>query len=310
MSVRPIAIVTPIHNRIANLPRFLAGINGLQGSLHVLIVVDDGSSDGSSEYIRKLHPEVVLLRGSGKLWWSGSTNVGIRWAMDREFRYIMTYNDDQECEPTLLEKMLKEAEKHPDAIISPYVFYMDNRERLLSGGIRIDRRTGQTFGVGNERIVKIPAEESYEVDAVPGYAMLIPREVILNVGEFDEASFPQIYMELEFCIRARRHGFPSIVLPKAAVWNDRVDKSYDPIGSRNPGKRFVWLVRSPKSHLNFRQNWNLMCTIKKYLGASHNTFATRFLFRYLIKVLGNSFLPKEQTRKVKRWLKMDRDAWA
>ena len=305
-----VAIVTPIFNRIGNLDRFLAAIKSIDYQNYRVVIVDDGSTDGSSEYLRANHPDVVLLRGNGQLWWTGSTNLGIQWALENRFDYVLTYNDDQVCSPDLLLELTGHAKKYPDAVLSPLIYYMYEPKRILSGGIRLDANTGETSGVGNEKTdVVVPSP--YEVDGVPGYAMLIPVAVLRNAGPFDNARFPQIYMELEFCLRARRHGFRCLIVPTTSVWNDREDKIDDPVRSANPIRRFKWYVSSPKSHLHFGQNMRLAHLLYHQVhGRLHLLPALRFVLRYLCKTLALSLMSKRYARRLKKRLGFNLDRWA
>jgi GT2 family glycosyltransferase len=310
MTAPSVAIITPIFNRIGHLDRFLTAVKSIRYSNYRLVIVDDGSTDGSSEHLRRHHPEVVLLRGDGNLWWAGATNLGIAWALEQGFDFVLTYNDDQICSPDLLGKLVDFAVRNPDAIVSPPIYYLHERDRLLSGGIRLDPRTGETFGVGNESRagdLSLP----YEVDGVPGYAMLIPAAALRKAGPFDNRRFPQIYMELEFCLRAKRQGFRCLVVPGTSVWNDRGDKVEDPVKSGNPFRRFAWYAGRPKSHLHFGQNFHLAGLLYRQAhGRLHAWPAMRFAVRYFCKLAALSVMDKSAARRFKSRLGLDLDRWA
>ncbi|HIJ83785.1 MAG TPA: glycosyltransferase family 2 protein, partial [Magnetococcales bacterium] len=80
-----VAILIPIHNGLSYTQKTLSW---LEQSLKLakshpniiaeVIVIDDGSTDGSGEFIRKQHPHIHLLEGPGNLWWSGAINMGAR----------------------------------------------------------------------------------------------------------------------------------------------------------------------------------------------------------------------------------------
>jgi len=81
-----IEIVTPVRNRKAitlQCLRSLSRIDRTDLEVHV-IVVDDGSTDGTSESIRERFPEIEVVQGDGKLFYTGGTNRGIQAALLRE----------------------------------------------------------------------------------------------------------------------------------------------------------------------------------------------------------------------------------
>ena len=275
-----------------------------------IVIVDDGSTDGSAQYIQEHCKDAVILIGDGQLWWAGATNLGIRWALDREFDYILMYNDDQVCDPDFLSRLIQEAKLRPKSLLSPYVYYLADPRRLLSGGIHLERGSWRTSGVGNECIVNEPLPEAYKVDAVPGYAMLVPAFVFRQVGLFDDDRFPQIFMELDFCLRAQNQGFFSWIVPAASVWNDRSDKDEDPIGSCNPIRRLLWLTQCKNLNLHFAQNLNLGRLLMATCNRRAIFPAIKFSIRYVIKLLRLSLLSKPQARRLRKQLGLNRDKWA
>ncbi|HEX9961078.1 MAG TPA: glycosyltransferase, partial [Pyrinomonadaceae bacterium] len=91
-----VEIVAPVHNRrdiTLQCLRSLARIDKTGLDVHV-VIVDDGSTDGTSEAIREQFPEVEIIAGDGNLWFTEGTNVGIRAALKHNPKYVLLINDD------------------------------------------------------------------------------------------------------------------------------------------------------------------------------------------------------------------------
>src|SRR5687768_11634675 len=147
--MRPIKveIVTPVHNRRAETLqclRSLARANTDNLQLHI-IVVDDGSTDGTSEAVAEEFPDVEVIHGDGNLWYTAGTNRGIEAAFRHDPDYILAINNDSIFDENCIARMVACAEKFPRSVIGallltwdvPHkVFQVSPRWELLRGGYR------------------------------------------------------------------------------------------------------------------------------------------------------------------------------
>lgn len=91
-----IAVVIAVHNRLEFTKRCLDALR-LSSILHTIrpIVVDDGSTDGTGNYLIEHYPEVIIIVGNGSLWFGGATQLGIDHSLrNDQFDYVMTLNND------------------------------------------------------------------------------------------------------------------------------------------------------------------------------------------------------------------------
>lgn len=169
------------------------------------MVIDDGSIDGTSDVISKLFPEAILLNGSGNLWWSKATNLGVKYALKNDFKYIICLNNDTEVMPDYIEKMIYWADQNPTALFSSMAYDITTGEPFYVG-------TNMNWGCAKEEclIDKIPKEDFrglIEVTQLPGRGLWIPAIVFDRIGLFDAKNFPQRAADYDFTIRANRIGY-------------------------------------------------------------------------------------------------------
>lgn len=200
-----IFIVTPVFNRREFTRNYLLALQKQTDQNFKIIIVDDGSSDGTSEMIEEEFPEVILLKEKGDLWWAEATNVGVRYALKHGADYVMTLNDDTLPEPDYIEKMNYWSQKEPDALLGALPVNV-NTDRVIYGGERRSWATGKSIYLRN-----ILNEDQYhglhEVTQFPGRGLLIPKNVFERIGLYDSKNFPQTVADLDFTHRAVRDGF-------------------------------------------------------------------------------------------------------
>ena len=85
-------IIIPVHNRKALTHDCLASLETQTWKDFRVIVVDDGSTDGTADMLRTMFPSVIVLTGNGNLFWTAATNLGIRYALAQGATHILTLN--------------------------------------------------------------------------------------------------------------------------------------------------------------------------------------------------------------------------
>lgn len=185
-----------------------------------VLVVDNGSDDGSPTIIRERFPAVRVVENGENLGFTGGNNVGLRYALESDADFVLLLNNDTEVAPDVLSRLVAAARADPSVgIVGPTVYYHERPERIWSAGGAIDWRRGETTMVGlNERDTGQFGLEPRPVDFVTGCALLVKREVVERIGLLDERFFAY-YEEAEWCVRARQAGFRIWHVPRAKVWH-------------------------------------------------------------------------------------------
>lgn len=206
-------LVIPVHNRLNTTRQCLECLKKQTYSKFNIIVIDDGSSDGTSDMIRAEFPDVVLLKGDGNLWWTGATNKGCRYALDHGAQLIVTLNDDVIVGEDYLGKLVEAHQQRPNALIGSLNLSQEKPPRLLYAGIESFnpwtakyKKRGRLLQVYNDEFSGLL--HTYNL---PGRGVLIPRVVFDKIGFFDEKYFKHYAADYDFSLRASCVGFPLLV---------------------------------------------------------------------------------------------------
>jgi N-acetylglucosaminyl-diphospho-decaprenol L-rhamnosyltransferase len=216
---KTIFIVVPVHNRKALTERFLECLAKQRFRDFTVIVVDDGSTDGTSELIGDRFPEVALLRGDGNLWWSGATNLGIRHALQNasEDDAVLIINDDLEIDPVYLDRLYEVWQSSPNTLIGSVVVDLDDPDRIFCGGERLGRWFAKSRWLNTgKKLSAFGSDYRVKVSLLNGAGTLIPIPVFHKIGLYDEKHF-QHGGDTELPVRASNNGYSLIVAYDAVV---------------------------------------------------------------------------------------------
>ena len=233
-----VAAVVPIFNRLEMTRRFVASFRTLSYRRKILVICDDGSTDGTGEFLRQ-QPDVITVRGDGSLWWSGGTNAAIREALKHQPDYVLTINDDAIFDPDYLELLVSEALAFPGAIMASCLTQLQTPELAWSIGATYFNYKNvlyinDCYGAPLAHLRGL-MRSPVLIDTTPGNGVLYPAAVFEKAGFFDETWTPQYHGDTLFVHRAARQGFVPRLSLNAVVENDMdfhlAPKLYDPFTS-------------------------------------------------------------------------------
>ncbi|MDD5557754.1 MAG: glycosyltransferase family 2 protein [bacterium] len=187
-----------------------------EGADPEIIIVDNGSGDGSAERLASLFPSLVHLRSGENLGYAGGNNLGIREALRRGADYVLVLNNDCTVAPDAVAAMVEAARARGASIVSPKVHDARRPGVIQYAGYRNIHLLAQGVPVGEGRTDRGQYDRPREVRAAPGCAMLLDRGLCESVGLFDEQFFAYSE-ELDLCRRATAAGRRIVYAPAALV---------------------------------------------------------------------------------------------
>ena len=190
-------IIIPVHNRKEFTRNCLRSLQRqtLADRLRI-IVVDDGSEDGTDEMLATEFPEVIVLHGDGNLFWTAAINMGIRHALALGAEYVLTINNDTVAFENFLEQMLFWANLAPDSLLGALDINIKT-EKPYYGGERVDWKWSTSRYLLNE-LREEDQKGIHEVSLYPGRGLLIPKIVFETIGLFEEKKLPHYLADYDF----------------------------------------------------------------------------------------------------------------
>ncbi|MBX7060674.1 MAG: glycosyltransferase family 2 protein [Pyrinomonadaceae bacterium] len=218
-NARKVAIVIPVYNRreitLQGL-RSLARVDRTGLDVRIFIV-DDGSTDGTSDAIRKSFPDVALIQGDGTLHYAAGTNRGIEAALEWGAEFVATMNDDAVFHDQLLQRLINTTEANPRSIIGGLLLLWDEPHKVFQVGQTWNTLKGGWVIPDDLTAFNVP-QTAFRVECLVGNCLMLPAASIREVGLMDEKRFPHGWGDAQWMARFSKAGWNLLVEPKAFVW--------------------------------------------------------------------------------------------
>lgn len=203
--------VIPVHNRKETTLKMLASLEQIsypEGVDLTICVIDDGSTDGTAETIKRDHPNIAMHRSDGNLFWSGAVRLGIDLFLESDATHLWLLNDDLTLDPLCLARMTEFAKGDKPWVVSATV--CDHAGQILYGGIM--QKPFFRFRKAGEGDYK---NGLCHADTVNGNCLLIRREALLQFRLPPHGLYRQEALDMYIGLEARRLGHPPVILRNA-----------------------------------------------------------------------------------------------
>lgn len=170
-----------------------------------VVVVDHGSTDGTSGKIAEQFQDVIILKGNESMWWTAATNMGINYALENKASYVLTLNNDTVAHLDYLDNLLAVAEKVPvNSLIGSAALDAVTKQIIFAGDIENWMSETSTFNHKDQFKMQ---QDYVSCSRFPGRGLLIPAQVFKKIGLFDEKNFPHYNADYDFTSSALEQGF-------------------------------------------------------------------------------------------------------
>ncbi len=220
-----LSIVIPSWNTREYLSACLGSLARAELPPAEVIVVDNGSSDGSAELVASAHPEVRLLRNARNEGFAKGSNQGMRAARGR---HVLLLNTDTEVAPDAIARLFGFLERHPAyAAVAPRLVHRDGRTQRtvqefpnlwtpLFFSTPLERWFPDSRELRRYFMRDWDQESSRDVDQPPAACLLLRRSALEQVGLFDEELW-LFYNDVDLARRLRAAGWKTRYLAEATV---------------------------------------------------------------------------------------------
>lgn len=192
-------IILPVHNRREITLRFVASLARQTKVSYRLILVDDGSTDGTADAVTALLPETVVIRGTGKWWWAGAIQQALDWLARSDPAgdpVVLIINDDTEIPENFLATGYRLVEESPRTLFCARAF-----SRMTAGlvdmGVHVDWKHYRFE----------PVHEESRINCLSTRGLFLRLADVSRIGGFRPQYLPHYLSDYEFTIRASRREY-------------------------------------------------------------------------------------------------------
>lgn len=226
-----IAVIVLNWNGGAHLGPCLASVVAQDHRDRDLLVVDNGSTDGSAERLEERHPELRVLRLPENRGYAGGNNAGLA---ATSAPLVCLVNNDTVLAPSVLTALARAFEDPRVAAASPRVVYFDDALRINAAGLALTR-SGVPVTRGRDALDGPPYDAPAEIFGAHGACVMYRRAALEDVGPFDEDFFAY-HEEFDLAWRLHRAGWRARYAPDARV------RHHEALSLRGDRPRLLYLM--------------------------------------------------------------------
>lgn len=217
-----VAVITLNYNRPGDTVELLNSISHSDLAVASLLVVDNGSTDGSVKILNKAFPNLKIIETGSNLGFAGGFNFGMVRALDDGSDFVLIINNDTVVPEVFLQPLLSILETRPGvAAVAPKTYRgtpYDQKRVIWWAGGSVNLAKGQIINVGAGEVDSGQFENVKNCDYLSGVAILFRSQALKEVGLFDP-KFVHTGEDVDLSLRLRKKGYDLVCCPEATLWH-------------------------------------------------------------------------------------------
>lgn len=194
----------------------LSSLKKNTGTSFNIMFVDNASTDGSLELVKKNHPDLEYIENDKNLFFTGGNNVALRRSLERKSKYIFIVNNDTVVDTDCIASLEKFMDENPSAgACQPLLCSYNNPDTIASAGCRLGI-VGKAWDHLQGESVENAGTTPFEVLGVTGGAMFVRSSALEQAGLFDE-QFLMYFEDVDLSLRMRKLNFSLWCIPKVQI---------------------------------------------------------------------------------------------
>lgn len=200
-----VVILTAVFNRKNVTLDFLKRLQSQKFKNFQIVVVDDGSTDGTGDAIRQQYPDVEVIRTKGDQWWAGSLDFGLKYISKsytvRETDLLLIINDDTEFSDDYIENAVNYFKEHTNVQLFSQCYSTED-DALIDNGVIWD---------WNDSTIRTNLSVDEKIDCCSTRGLFLEFKSVEKIGDFVPSKLPHYLSDYEWTLRGVNKGLPIVV---------------------------------------------------------------------------------------------------
>lgn len=203
-------ILMPVHNRKEITLNFVRLLKKQTYKNFILILIDDGSTDGTAELVEEELSNLVVIKGSGNWWWAGSLQQGYKWLKKNKINgkdVVLIVNDDTHIDADFINNGLAVLRNSPKTLLTAMGYNIKTGAPQDTGGYRMNW----------ENLEFIEVNQLTEMNCSSTRGLMMRVQDLMDTKGFRPRLIPHYLSDLEFTMRAQKLGKRLMIHPSFKI---------------------------------------------------------------------------------------------